>query len=454
MKRTERAGQQRHETSDIRSGRGTTEGMDQLQSGLAGSWRRSLGRAVTAAAASLSVLALATTVSTTVSAAGFSGGSIKIGVINDQSGTFSDLAGLGSVTAAKLAIEDFQRANPAVKVELISADHQNKADIGSQVVRQWFDVEGVDMVADAMNSAVALAIQSIARDKNKIVTYAAVGTTEITDKQCSPTGFAWLHDNYNLVSAPIRQLVAQGYDSWFFVAADYAFGRNIVSESQRILAEVGGKSAGAVFHPLGTVDYSSFLLQASASKAKVVAFANAGDQLVAAMKQWTEFGLNSGPQKVVAELMFLTDAHSMGPEIAKGLTTVTAWYWDLNDETRAFAKRFYQLRNRMPTAPQASVYSAVFHYLKSAAAVGTDDTDAVVAKMRETPVDDFFARGATLRPDGKLFHDFYLVQMKEPAEVKGPWEYYKVVQKIAAKDAYMPLSQSDCPLVSAAAVKK
>ncbi|WP_247893955.1 ABC transporter substrate-binding protein [Azospirillum endophyticum] len=366
----------------------------------------------------------------------------------------SDLAGPGSVTAARMAIEDFQKSTPGLKVELVSADHQNKADIGSQTVRKWIDVDGVDMIADVGNSAVALAIQSVAREKNKIVIYSAVGTTEISGKQCSPTGIAWLHDNYNLVASPIRRLVGEGFDSWFFIAADYAFGRNMVAESQRILSEVGGKSAGAVFHPLGTVDYSSFILQAGSSQAKVIAFANAGDQLVAAMKQWNEFGMNNGSQKVVAELMFLTDAHSMGPEIAKGLTTVTAWYWDLNDETRAFGRRFYEARHRMPTAPQAAVYSAVHHYLKAVAAAGTDSTDAVMEKMRAMPVDDFFARGARLRADNKLVHDFYLVQVKDPAEVKGPWEYYKVVATIPASEAYLPLSQSECPLVNGATSRK
>jgi branched-chain amino acid transport system substrate-binding protein len=388
------------------------------------------------------------------SAAELSGGVVKIGIINDQSGPLSDLAGPGSVVAARLAVEDFQRAEPSLKVEVIVADHQNKPDIGSQVVRRWIEVDGVDMIADVGNSAVALAIQSIARDKNKIVIYSAVGTTDIGGKQCSPTGVMWLHDNYNLVTSPIRKLVAQGYDSWFFIAADYAFGRNMVAESQRTLAETGGKSVGTVFHPLGTADYSSFLLQASASGAKVVAFANAGDQLVNAMKQWNEFGMNKGPQKAVAELMFLTDAHSMGPEIASGLTTITSWYWDLNDETRAFAQRFFKARKAMPTAPQAAVYSAVLHYLKAVAAAGTDDTKAVLEKMRSTPVDDFYARGATMRADNKLVHDFYLVEVKTPAEVKGPWQYYKVIEKIPGSEAYQPLSQSECPLINPGAGRK
>jgi len=382
--------------------------------------------------------------------AGLSGGMVRIGIVNDQTGPLADSAGPGSVVAAKLAAEDFRNIAPGLKVEIVTADHQNKPDIGAQIVRKWIDVDGVDMVADVGNSAVALAIQSIARDKNKIVIYSAVGTTDIGGKQCSPTGLMWLHDNYNLVNGSVRRLMSQGYDSWFFIAADYAFGRNMVEVSQKLLAAGGAKSVGAVFHPLGNADYGSFLMQAQGSKAKVVAFANAGEQLVTAMKQWNEFGMNTGAQKPVAELMFLTDVHAMGIETAQGLTTVTAWYWGLNEETRAFGDRFYKLHKAMPTAPQAAVYSAVLHYLKAVAAAGTDETGAVLDKMRSTPVDDFYARGARLRADNKLVHDFYLVEVKKPSDVTSPWDYYKVLQKIPADDAYLPLSQSECPLLKAA----
>ncbi|WP_245454051.1 ABC transporter substrate-binding protein [Aquabacter cavernae] len=406
---------------------------------------RSISRLLASAAGVLAALVM----TAGVSVAQISNGTIKIGLINDQSGPLSDLSGRGSVAAAKLALEDFKKLDPAVKVDLLVADHQNKADVGAQVVRKWFDADGVDMVVDVGNSAVALAIQSVAREKNKIVIYSAVGTVDITGKQCAPGGLAWLHDNYNLVAGPIRKLVAQGQDKWFFIAADYAFGRNMVSESERMLKEVGGKSMGAVFHPLGTSDYSSFLLQAQGSGAKVVAFANAGEQLVSSIKQWNEFNMNAGPQTPVALLMFLTDVHGMGPQMAQGLTTVTSWYWDLNDETRAFANRFFALHGAMPTAPQAAVYSAVFHYLKAAAAINSDDTDRVLEKMRATPVDDFYAPGAKLRADNKLVHDFYLVQVKAPKDVQKPWAYYNVVEKIPADVAYRPLSESECPLVAA-----
>ncbi|MGJ5180939.1 ABC transporter substrate-binding protein [Bradyrhizobium oligotrophicum] len=384
-------------------------------------------------------------------AADLSDGLVKIGIINDQTGPLSDLAGPGSVVAAKMAIEDFRQSKPELKVDLVVADHQNKPDIGAQVTRKWFDVDGVDMVADVGNSAVALAIQSVARDKNRIVAYAAVGTTDIGGKQCSPTGLVWLHDNYNLVTGSVGRLVSKGYDTWFFIAADFAFGRNMVDQSKRVLGETGAKALGAVFHPLGNADYGSFLLQAQASGAKVVAFANAGTQLVDSMKQWNEFGMNAGRQKPVAVLMFLTDVHGMGAETAQGLTTVTAWYWALNDETRAFAQRFYKLHHAMPTAPQASVYSSVMHYLKAVAAAGTDETKAVLEKMRAMPVDDFYARGARLRADNKLIHDFYFVEVKKPSEITTPWDYYKVLQTIPAADAYEPLSRSECPLLKAQA---
>lgn len=408
-------------------------------------WNMRIGRS----ALVIGLMFSSSTLSTRGLAAELSDGMVKIGIINDQAGPLSDLAGPGSVVAAKMAIDDFRQQTRGLKVEIVVADHQNKADIGAQIVRRWFDIDGVDMVADVGNSAVALAIQSIARDKNKIVIYSAVGTTDIGGKQCSRTGLMWLHDNYNLVSGSVRRLVSQGYDTWFFIAADYAFGRNIVEVSQRMLAAAGAKSLGAVFHPLGNADYGSFLLQAQASKAKVVAFANAGEQLVTSMKQWNEFGMNAGPQKAVAELMFLTDVHAMGVETAKGLSTVTAWYWALNEETRAFANRFFKTHNAMPTAPQAAVYSAVLQYLKAVAAAGTDETGAILEKMRSMPVDDFYARGARLRADNKLVHDFYLVEVKKPSEMKAPWEYYNVVEKIPAEDSYQPLSESECPLLKA-----
>ena len=378
-----------------------------------------------------------------------SNGVVKIGVITDASGPLSDSNGQGSLISAKLAVEDFQKQNPNIKVELVFADHQNKPDIGSAIVRKWFDVDGVDAIADVGNSAVGLALQTIIRDKNKIAIYTSVATTALTGKQCVKTGFAWLHDAYTLVAGPLRTLVAQGQDTWFFVAADYEFGKNMVAESQRLLQRVGGKSLGSVYHPMTNADYSSFLLQAQGSGAKVVAFSNVGDQLVNSMKQWKEFGMDAGKQRPVAQLLFLTDVHSMGLDVAAGLTSMVGWYWGLNDETRAFGHRFFERHQRMPTAPQAAVYSGVLHFLKAVAATGSDDTDTVAKWMRENAVDDFYARGARIREDGKLIHPFYLIEVKKKADVKEPWDYYNILRQVPPEEAFIPLSESECPLVKA-----
>jgi branched-chain amino acid transport system substrate-binding protein len=376
-----------------------------------------------------------------------SGGVVKIGVINDATGPLSDSNGRGSVVAAKMAIDDFQKENANFKVELLYADHQNKPDIGVAIVRKWFDVDGVDVIADVGNSAVGLALQTVIRDKNKIAIYTSVATTELTGKQCVKIGFAWLHDSYTLVAGPLRSLVAQGLDTWFFVAADYAFGKNMVAESQRVLERVGGKSLGAVYHPMDNGDYGSFLLQAQSSGAKVVAFSNVGSQLVNSMKQWKEFGMDAGKQRPVAQLLFLTDVHSMGLDVAGGLTSMVGWYWGLNDETRTFGHRFFELHQKMPTAPQAAVYSGLSHYLKGVAATGSDDTDIVAKWMRENAIDDFFARGAKIREDGKLVHDFYLFQVKKKSDVKEPWDYYDILRRVPPDEAFSPLSESECPLV-------
>lgn len=383
------------------------------------------------------------------SAGEISGGVVKIGVVTDASGPLSDSNGQGSLIAAKLAAEDFQKQNPDIKVELLFADHQNKPDIGSAIVRKWFDVDGVDAIADVGNSAVGLALQTIIRDKNKIAIYTSVATTALTGKQCVKTGFAWLHDAYTLVAGPLRTLVAQGQDTWFFVAADYEFGKNMVAESQRLLQRVGGKSLGAVYHPMTNADYSSFLLQAQSSGAKVVAFSNVGDQLVNSMKQWKEFGMDAGKQRPVAQLLFLTDVHSMGLDVAAGLTSMVGWYWGLNDETRAFGHRFFERHQRMPTAPQAAVYSGVLHFLKAVAATGSDDTDTVAKWMRGNAVDDFYARGAKIREDGKLIHPFYLIEVQKKADVKEPWDYYNILRQVPPDEAFIPLSESECPLVKA-----
>lgn len=378
-----------------------------------------------------------------------SGNVVKLGLINDQSGPLSSLGGPGAAVAAQMAIEDMKSQLGNIKVELIVADHQNKADLGATIVKRWFDVDAVDAVLDVGNSAVGLAIQSLVRDNNKIAMYAAVATTELTGKQCTKTGFAWLHDTRNLVSGPIKTMAKNGLDSWYFIGADYAFGKNMVQEGKSILAGVGGKTLGEAFHPMSTSDYSSYLLQAQSSGAKVIGFANAGAQVVNSIKQWKEFGMQNGKQKPVVFLLAVTDVHGVGLDSAKGMIASTAWYWDKDEQSRAFAKRFFLRQKAMPTEAQASMYSATAHYLKAVIATKTDATDPVAAQMRATPVNDMYQKNARIRADGKLIHDFLFIQVKAPEESKYPWDYYKINAVIPPSETYLPLSQTECPLVTA-----
>lgn len=383
-----------------------------------------------------------------------SDGVVRLGVINDLSGPYSSLTGPGSVVAVNMAVEDMKAELGPVKVEVVSADHQNKPDVGLSVVKKWFDYDKVDAVVDIANSAVALGVQSIIKEKNKIALYGIVGTTELTGKQCARTGFSWVHDSYPLVSGPVKTLARTGADTWYFVAADFAFGKNMVQEARTLLAAGGGRSLGEIYHPMAATDYSSFLLQAQGSGAKVVAFANAGAQLVNSMKQWKEFGMQGGKQQPVAFLLSVADVHAAGLDVMQGLSATTAFYWDRDEQTRAFSKRFFERFKAMPTESQAGVYSATMHYLKAVIATKTDATDPVAAKMRSTPVNDMFARNAMLREDGKLAHDFLVVSVKTKAESKGPWDYYKVNAVVPGAEAYPPLSASECPLVSSAARAK
>ena len=379
-----------------------------------------------------------------------SDGIVKLGVINDQSGPYSSLTGPGSVLAVQMAVEDLKPQLGDIKVETLIADHQNKPDVGLAVVKRWFDVDKIDVVVDVSNSAVALGVQSVIKDKNKIALYGIVGTTELTGKQCTRTGFSWVHDAYALVSGPVKTLTKGPGDKWYFVGADFEFGRNMVKVAKTLIAANGGKTVGEIFHPMNELDYSSYLLQAQASGANIVAFANAGAQLVNTMKQWKEFGMQGGKQRPVATLLSIADVHAAGIDVMQGLSASTAWYWDLNDDTRAFAKRFFERFKAMPTESQAGMYSATTHYLKAVIATKTDATDPVAAWMRKTPVNDMFAKNARLRDDGKLAHDFLLVTVKSKAESKAPWDYYKVDAIVPANDAFTPLSASDCPLVTGA----
>ena len=383
-----------------------------------------------------------------------SDGVVKLGIVNDQSGPYSSMTGPGAVLAVRMAIEDMKPQLGDIKVELLVADHQNKPDIGLTIIKRWIDVDKIDAVLDVSNSAVALGAQSIIADKNKIALYGQIGTTELTGKQCVKTGFSWIHDAYALVSGPVTTLTKGPEDTWYFVGADFEFGKNMVQTAKTLVTAGGGKTVGEAFHPMSASDYSSYLLQAQDSRAKNIAFANAGAQLVNSMKQWKEFGMQGGKQRPVATLLSVADVHAAGIDVMQGLSANVAWYWDFNDESRAFSKRFFERFKAMPTESQAGMYSATTHYLKAIVASKTDATDPVAAWMRKTPVNDMFAKNAKLRDDGKFAHDFLLVTVKSKAESKAPWDYFKVEAVVPASDAFTPLSTSDCPLVSNVARSK
>jgi branched-chain amino acid transport system substrate-binding protein len=371
---------------------------------------------------------------------------IKIGVLSDMSGPYADQAGLGSVEAARMAIEDAGGTFGGQPIELVSADHQHKTDVANTIARRWFDVDGVDVIVDMPNSAVALAMQALVKEKNKIALYATAATTELTGKQCSPNGIQWVYDAYSNAAGLAKALMAKGDKSWFFLTVDYALGISLQAEASKAITALGGTVVGSVRHPLNNPDFSSFLLQAQASDAKVIAFANAGSDTINSVKQAGEFGLTKD-HVIVAPLVYISDIHSMGLPMAQGLTYIEGFYWDLNDDTRAWSKRFFERRKAMPTMTHAGVYSAVSHYLKAVKATGTSGSQTVLAKMREMPVDDFFSRGGIIRKDGRMAHDMLLVQVKTPAESKYPWDYYKVLATLPADQAFRPLSESECPLV-------
>jgi branched-chain amino acid transport system substrate-binding protein len=383
-----------------------------------------------------------------VAGAQISDGVIKIGVLNDQSGLYADLAGQGSVVAARMAVEDFGAEKKGMKVEVIFADHQNKADVGSAIARQWYDVDKVDMIVDVPNSGVALAVSQITRDKGKAFIVSSAATSDLTGKACSPNTIHWTYDTWALANGTANALVKQGADTWFFITADYAFGHALERDVEAVVLKNGGKVLGKVRHPLNTQDFSSFLLQAQASKAKVIGLANAGGDTTNAIKQGAEFGIVKGGQNFAGLLVFLTDVHALGLQTAQGLVFTETFYWDLNDRTRAFAKRFAE-RNRgiHPTMIHAGVYAGVTHYLKAVEALKSDDGTKVIAKMKEIPTDDpLFGKG-TIRVDGRKIHPAYLVEVKKPSESKAPWDYYKIRATIPADQAFRPLDQGECPLV-------
>jgi len=373
---------------------------------------------------------------------------IKIGVLTDMSSLYTDLAGAGSVAAARMAVEDSGIEKRGYKVEIISADHQNKPDVGSAIARQWYDTDKVDVIVDTPNSGVALAVNQITKDKGKAFLVSGAASSDLTGKACSPNTIHWTYDTWMLANGTGSAIVKTGGDTWFFLTADYAFGHALERDTEANVIKNGGKVLGKVRHPLNTQDFSSFLLQAQASKAKVIGLANAGGDTTNSIKQAAEFGIVKGGQSLAGMLVFLTDIHSLGLPTAQGLIFTETFYWDQNDASRAFAKRFAAVDKGIhPTMIHAGVYSALLHYFKAVEALKSDDGTKVIAKMKETPTDDpLFGKGS-VRADGRKIHPAYLVEVKKPSESKGPWDYYKVRATIPAEEAFRPLAEGGCPLV-------
>ncbi len=377
-----------------------------------------------------------------------SDGVIKIGVLNDMSGLYADLSGQGSVLAARMAVEDFGAARKGMKVEVIGADHQNKPDVGSTIARTWYDVDKVDVIVDVPTSSVALAVNQITREKGKAFLNSGAATSDLTGKACSPNTVHWTYDTWMLANGTGSAIVKTGGDSWFFLTADYAFGHALERDTEAVVTKSGGKVLGKVRHPFPGQDFSSFLLQAQASKAKIIGLANAGGDTINSIKQAAEFGITRSGQNLAGLLVFLTDVHALGLNTAQGLIFTETFYWDLNDQTRAFTKRFAAANGgKYPSMVQAGVYSSVLHYLKAVEAAKTDDGTKVVAQMKAMPTDDpLFGKGS-IRADGRKLHPAYLVEVKKPSESKGPYDYYKIRATIPADQAFRPVDQGDCPLV-------
>jgi branched-chain amino acid transport system substrate-binding protein len=378
-----------------------------------------------------------------------SDGVVRIGVLTDMGGVFSDLAGPGAVTAAQMAVDDFvAERKPAFKVDVVSADHQNKPDTAAGLARQWFDTGGVDLITDVINSGVALAVSSIAESKNRMLIVTGSGSTRLTNEQCSPNTISYTWDTYSYARGQARIVKSMGLDTWYFVAVDYALGKSLVTEASAAIKESGGSIAGTVYHPISTPDFSSFLLQAQASKAKVIGLANAGADLLNSIKATKDFNITPA-QTIVPLVGTITEVHALGAAAAQGMLLVEPFYWDFNDETRAWSKRFFDKFGRMPNFVQAGAYSAVKNYLGAVQAVGTDEVAAVMKQMKATPINDMFARNGQIREDGRMVHDLYLVQVKSPSDMKGKWDYYNVKEVISGDEAFQPLKTSRCKLVRA-----
>lgn len=394
------------------------------------------------------VAAAALALSAGAAHAQISGNVVKIGVLNDQSSLYADLSGQGSVIAAKMAIEDFKAKDKGLNVEVIFADHQNKADVGSQIANKWYDSDSVDVIVDTPNSAVALAVNQITKDKKKAFLVSGAASSDLSGKACSPNTIHWTYDTWMLANGTGTAIVKTGGNTWFFLTTDYAFGHALERDTEAAVIKAGGKVSGKVRAPLNTQDFSSFLLQAQSSKAKIIGLANAGGDTVNSIKQASEFGIVKSGQNLAGLLVFLTDVHGLGLDKAQGLIFTETFYWDLNDQTRAFTKRFAAANgNKYPTMVHAGVYSAVLHYLKAVAQLKSDDGTKVIEQMKKTPTDDpLFGKGS-IRADGRKIHPAYLVEVKKPSESKGPYDYYKIRATIPANEAFRPMEQGDCPMV-------
>ena len=393
--------------------------------------------------------AAAVALATGTAQAQISGNTVKIGVLSDMSSLYADIGGPGSVIAAKMAVEDFEKAHhPKFKIEVVGGDHLNKPDVGSQIVRKWYDEEGVDVVVDTPNSGVALAVSEITKEKNKVFLGSGPGTSDLTGAKCSPNTIHWTYDTWMLANGTGTALVKHGGDTWFFITADYAFGQALERDTTNAVKKAGGKVLGGVRVPLNNQDFSSFLLQAQASKAKIIGLANAGGDTINSIKQASEFGIVKGGQNLAGLLVFLSDIHGIGLDKAQGLILTETFYWDLNDKTRAWSKRFAALdNNKMPTMVQAGVYTSVLEYLAAVSAINSDDGRKVVEQMKKKPFDDPLFGKSYVREDGRNVHAAYLFQVKTPAESKGPYDYYKLLATIPADEAFRPLKDGGCPLV-------
>lgn len=376
-----------------------------------------------------------------------SGGVVKIGVLTDLSGMYSDLAGQGSIVATKMAIDDFiAKEKPNFKIEMVTADHQNKPDIASSKAREWLERDNVDTITDLVTTPVALAVMKVGKEKDRLIMPTASASSSITNDNCNDVTIHYAYDTNALANGTAKAVTQQGGKTWFFLTADYAFGHAIEKDSSAVVTANGGKVLGAVRHPFPGSDFSSFLLKAQASGAQVIGLANAGSDTANAIKQAAEFGITP-KQSLAGLLMFISDVHSLGLKNTQGMYLTTGFYWDRNDETRAWSKRFFDQHKRMPTMVHAGQYSSIYQYLKAIKAAGSDDTKKVITQMKKTPINDFFAKNGVIREDGRMVHDMYLVQVKKPSESKYPWDYYTVKATIPGEDAFVPLKDSRCPLV-------